>query len=71
MAKLRKGQKIKFAMYDNLFKDYFIATGILIAKVYGKLWSVKPNKHERLSGNEMRIHESWIVDGNPSLTKDL
>lgn len=59
--KFRKGQKVKFSMYDNLFKDYIVATGILITKIYGKLWLLSPDKHTRLSGKMMQIHESWIM----------
>lgn len=58
--KLSKGQRVKFSMYDSLFKDCFEATGILIHRIYKGTWLISPDNHERLSGNKMQIHESWI-----------
>ena len=56
-----EGQAIKVSIYDNFFKDYFIATGVLLTNIYGKLWLLKPDKHRRLSGIDIHIHESWIL----------
>lgn len=60
MAMFEVGQKVKVFIYDNLFKDCIIATGILTTKTFGKLWLFKPNKHIRLSGKEVQIHEDCI-----------
>ena len=58
---MKKGQKIKFSVYDNLFKDTIIATGIIIDRHFGSLWAIKPDSHKRLNGGRMIIHESCML----------
>ncbi len=58
---MKAGQKIKFFVHDNLFKDTIIATGIVLARHFGSLWVIKPDSHERLNGGRMIIHESMLI----------
>ena len=55
-----KGQKVVFMMYDSLFKSIISATGTIVSKVYGKIWLIKPDKHEILSGSNVQAYESYI-----------
>ena len=57
----KKGQKVKFFIYDELFKDTIIATGTVIGKHFRSLWSIKPDPHNRLNGGRMIVHESSIL----------
>jgi len=52
--------RIKFSILDSVFKDIIKASGTLIGHIYGKLWLIKPDKHERLSGDNIMIHENNI-----------
>ncbi len=58
---MNKGQKIKFFIHDNLFKDNIIATGIIIDRKFGRLWSVEPDPHKRLTGIRVTVHESNML----------
>ncbi len=55
-----KGDKVRFRVYDNLLKDTIFATGKIIKRVWGELWLVAPDKHPRLSGGAIQVHESWL-----------
>ena len=58
---MTEGERIKVAIYDSLFKDYIISTGVLLRRVYKGLWMFRPDKNRRLNGNDMQIHESWKI----------
>lgn len=58
---MKSSQQIKFKLYDSLFKDIIDATGVLVENIYGGLWLIKPDAHERLSGENVIIHEINIM----------
>ncbi|KKM83795.1 hypothetical protein LCGC14_1305730 [marine sediment metagenome] len=51
------GQPVAFEMYDGLFKDFIVTTGIIECNIFGRLWSIKPDSHLRLSGGSVILHE--------------
>lgn len=55
---MKAGDKIKFSMKDDLFGDFIIGTGTLVARIYKSLWAIKPDKHERLSGIDIQLCEN-------------
>ena len=57
---MEEGWTISFTMYDNLFKDVIKATGVIVNRVFGKLWNISPDVHPRLSGSNVIIHENFI-----------
>ena len=57
---MKIGQRVNFRIYDSLFKDIIDGTGILSNNIFGRLWRIKPDKHARLSGGEVQVHEDFI-----------
>jgi len=56
------GQEVTFRIYDPLFHKIIEGKGTLIHRVFGKLWDIKPEKHEGLSGDPVMVHESHIQE---------
>jgi hypothetical protein len=58
---MRTGQQVRFRIYDTLFKDVIEGAGVLVRRVYCRLWLIKPEGHERLSGGNVQVHENNII----------
>jgi len=67
---MKKGQTVNFEFYDNLFSDVVYGTGILVHNLFGKLWTILPAFHERLSGEALLIHENFITEVDDLLLLD-
>lgn len=63
---MESGQKVKFKIYDSLFRKTIEATGKLVDNIYGGLWLIKPDVHKRLSGINVIVHEINIL--SPTVT---
>ena len=57
---MRVGERVKFTIYDDLFKVVIHGAGLLTCNVFGRLWMIKPDTHERLSGIDIQVHEDYI-----------
>lgn len=55
---MTKGQTVKFQIDDDkLLGDVIFGVGVLVERVFGKLWLISPEPHVRLSGDSLMIHE--------------
>lgn len=58
---MKEGQTVRFEIYDGLFKDVVIGVGVLVSRVYGRLWWIVPTEFcSSLSGGRVMIHETSI-----------
>lgn len=60
---MRKGQRVKFKIYDSLFKDWIEGFGIVVSHHIYNLWKVKPDANPRLSGGIMILHKNVMETG--------
>lgn len=54
---------MSFVIVDKLLGD-FHGKGVLVQNIYGRLWRIKPQRHKRLSGKTLTLHEDSIGDSD-------
>lgn len=57
---MKKGQRVGFRIWDNLFAYWIWGEGILTNNIFGKLWRILPDANPMLSGGEVQVHENAI-----------
>lgn len=57
---MKSGDYVKFEMYDSLFRLRIKATGVLLYRLWGKLWRIQPDVNKHLSGGIVQVHENFI-----------